>query len=78
MRQLSSSEVYCNAWLSVRVGFDVYLATDLRTGETSREDSEQDMQLRSVTEGESRRMVLAGDVVEGATLAAYSLLLPSR
>ena len=59
-------------------GCDVYLATDLVPGEVSREDSEQDMRHRAVTEDEFRRMVRAGDVVDGATLAAYSLLLLSR
>ena len=59
-------------------GFDVYLATDLVPGEASREHSEQDMQHRAVSEDEFRRMVRAGDVVDGATLAAYSLLLLSR
>lgn len=59
-------------------GVDVYLATDLRPGEVSREESEQDMQHRAVSEDEFRRMVRAGDVVDGATLAAYSLLLLSR
>lgn len=36
------------------------------------------MQHRAVTEEEFRQMVRAGDVVDGATLAAYSLLLLDR
>lgn len=56
-------------------GFDVYHATDLSPGEATREASEQDMRHRSVTEQEFREMVRAGDIIDGATVAAYSLLL---
>lgn len=33
------------------------------------------MRHRSVTEQEFREMVRAGDIIDGATVAAYSLLL---
>lgn len=59
-------------------GFDVYLASDLARGEVAREESERDMQHRSVTEQEFRRMIRAGDIVDGASVAAYSLLLLHR
>ena len=59
-------------------GFDVYLATDLQTGAVAREETEQDMDHRAVSEKEFRRMIQAGEVVDGATLAAYSLLLMAR
>jgi 8-oxo-dGTP pyrophosphatase MutT (NUDIX family) len=55
-------------------GFDVYLATDLHHGEVAREPSERDMRHRSVTEREFQRMVRGGDIVDGASLAAYTLL----
>lgn len=54
-------------------GFTVWLAEDLTVGPTEREDSEQDMEHRHVTEPEFRQMVANGDVVDAATLAAYSL-----
>jgi len=59
-------------------GFDVYLATDLRTGAVAREETEQDMVHRDVSEKEFRRMIQTGEVVDGATVAAYSLLLMDR
>jgi len=55
-------------------GFDVYLATDLQTGAVAREQTEQDMVHRAVSEQEFRRMIQIGEVVDGGTLAAYSLL----
>lgn len=59
-------------------GFNVYLATDLQHGEVAREQSESDMQHRLVSDHEFRRMVRTGDVVDGASLAAYALLQLQR
>jgi 8-oxo-dGTP pyrophosphatase MutT (NUDIX family) len=59
-------------------GFDVYLATDLQPGAVAREETEQDMVHRSVSEKEFRRMIQVGEIVDGASLAAYSLLLMER
>ena len=59
-------------------GFDVYLASDLQTGAVDREVTEQDMVHRAVSEKEFRQMIQTGEVVDGATLAAYSLLLMDR
>jgi len=59
-------------------GFDVYLATDLQIGAVAREETEQDMVHRAVSEKEFRRMIQTSEVVDGATLAAYSLLLMAR
>ncbi len=56
-------------------GFDVYLAEGLRTGPADRETSEQDMRSARVSDDEFRRMVREGQVVDGATVAAYGLLL---
>ncbi len=56
-------------------GFDVYLATGLRTGPPGREPSERDMQHRYVPEHEFRQMITQGDIVDGPTVAAYGLLL---
>lgn len=55
-------------------GFDVFLATGLRQGSVERETTEQDMRHRRVTDADFRRMVRERAVVDGATLAAYSLL----
>ncbi|MGB8022265.1 MAG: NUDIX hydrolase [Candidatus Nanopelagicales bacterium] len=54
-------------------GFTVWLAEDLTSGPTGREDSEQDMDHRHVAEPEFRQMVANGDIVDAATLAAFSL-----
>jgi 8-oxo-dGTP pyrophosphatase MutT (NUDIX family) len=59
-------------------GFDVFLATDLRTGAVAREATEQDMVHRAVSETEFRRMIQIGEVVDSGTLAAYSLLSMDR
>ena len=59
-------------------GFDVWLATGLTQGEVAREATEQDMVCRWVSEPELRRGVREGDVVDGATLAAYALVLLDR
>lgn len=56
-------------------GLDVYLATGLRPGPTSREPTEQDMRHRRVSDAQFRAMVAAGDVVDAPSIAAYGLLL---
>ena len=56
-------------------GFDVYLATGLRPGAPSREATEDDMQHQRVTEQEFRALIARGEIVDGATVAAYGLLL---
>jgi 8-oxo-dGTP pyrophosphatase MutT (NUDIX family) len=53
----------------------VYLATDLREGPVSREDSEQDMQARWFTIAEFEEMIRRSEVVDAQTLAAYLLML---
>jgi hypothetical protein len=52
---------------------DVWLATDLEEGETSREVTEQDMVHRFVTDAELEALVRAGDLVDGGSLAALAL-----
>ncbi len=56
-------------------GFDVYLASGLRTGPPDREPSERDMRHRHVSEHEFRDLIARGDIVDGPTVAAYGLLL---
>jgi len=55
-------------------GFDVFLATNLVVGEPRREHSERDMVHRFVTDGQLATMVRTGEIVDGATIAAYALL----
>ena len=56
-------------------GLDVWLATALVAGPPQREASEQDMRSRRVSDGELRRMVQAGELVDAASLAAYALCM---
>ncbi len=56
-------------------GFDVFLATGLVVGEPDREQTEQDMVHRFVTDVELATMVRTGEVVDAASIAAYALLL---
>jgi 8-oxo-dGTP pyrophosphatase MutT (NUDIX family) len=55
-------------------GFHVFLATDLRPGETAREIEEQDMRQRFVTRAEFKRLIRDGHITDDSTLAAYALL----
>ena len=59
-------------------GFDVYLARGLTQGTPDRETTEQDMRHALVEEAEVERMILTGEVVDAATVAAYGLLLLHR
>jgi 8-oxo-dGDP phosphatase len=53
---------------------DVYLATDLTTGEPDRDPEEQDMRQRWFARADVERMIRDGEIVDGATLAAFALL----
>ncbi|MBN3933100.1 NUDIX hydrolase [Streptomyces verrucosisporus] len=54
--------------------FTVFLATGLSTGPPRREHEEQDMRHRWVPRAEFERMILAGEIRDDSTLAAYLLL----
>jgi 8-oxo-dGTP pyrophosphatase MutT (NUDIX family) len=56
-------------------GFDVFLATELTSGPTAREASEQDMRQAWVSRADFEGLVRAGRVTDDSTLAAYALLL---
>jgi 8-oxo-dGTP pyrophosphatase MutT (NUDIX family) len=56
-------------------GFDVWLATGLTAGRVDRELSEQDMTSRWVSDVEMADLVRNGEIVDAASLAAWSLLL---
>ncbi|SNR61086.1 NUDIX domain-containing protein [Blastococcus mobilis] len=58
--------------------FDVWLATDLRSGPTAREITEADMQQALVPEADLRQMIREGRITDSPSLAAYSLLLLDR
>lgn len=55
-------------------GLDVWLAEDLQPGEQRLEPSEQDLEVRRVTVAELERMILAGELKDGPSVAAYGLL----
>jgi 8-oxo-dGTP pyrophosphatase MutT (NUDIX family) len=56
-------------------GFDVWLATDLQPGPSRRENGEQDMRTQRVSRTSWEAMVRSGEVKDGASIAAYGLLL---
>ncbi|MFB9316576.1 NUDIX hydrolase [Cryptosporangium minutisporangium] len=53
--------------------FDVYLATDLIPGETSREASEQDMRQTWVSAEDFEKMIRSGEVRDAHSIAAWGL-----
>jgi 8-oxo-dGTP pyrophosphatase MutT (NUDIX family) len=65
----------CTAYGFCSQGYDVWLATGLHEGDHAREATEQDMRQLRVPREEFERLIRAGEVIDGATLAAYSLLL---
>ncbi len=56
-------------------GFDVYLATGLTAGLPERELTERDMRHRHVSEDDLRQLIRTGQIIDGASVAAYGLLL---
>ncbi len=56
----------------------IFLATDLRQGETQREASEQDMICRGFTLQELEAMIADGTLREAMTIAAFGLLRVKR
>jgi 8-oxo-dGTP pyrophosphatase MutT (NUDIX family) len=58
--------------------FDVWLATGLTPGPTSREASEADMRHAFVAESELRAMIRDGRFTDSPSLAGYALLLLDR
>ena len=55
-------------------GYDVWLATELEHGEASPEAEEVDMTTRRVTVAEFEAMVRAGEMTDGASVAAWALV----
>jgi 8-oxo-dGDP phosphatase len=66
--------LHCSHGMSGQ-GCNVFLATDLRQGETRREHEEQDMRQAWVSRDGFERMVADGVITDDATLAAYALLM---
>jgi 8-oxo-dGTP pyrophosphatase MutT (NUDIX family) len=56
-------------------GFDVYLATGLTAGRPDRELTERDMRQQRFSDAELRQLIASGQIVDGASVAAYGLLL---
>ena len=59
-------------------GSDLYLATELTPGPPEREITEQDMVHQWFSEEDFRRMIREGEIVDAATIAAYTYLLLDR
>lgn len=53
----------------------VFLATDLREGDPDREHEEQDMRSAWFTRDQVEAMILAGEITDAQTVAAYAQLL---
>ena len=54
-------------------GFDVWLATELAPGDAAPEDEEVGMTTRQVTGEELDALILAGEVTDGSSVAAWAL-----
>ena len=54
-------------------GFDVFLATGLTAGSPNREETERDMIHRFVTDAELQDLIRRGEVVDAASLSAFTL-----
>jgi 8-oxo-dGTP pyrophosphatase MutT (NUDIX family) len=54
-------------------GCDVFLATDLRPGPAAPDPEESDLRHQWFPRSEFERMIVAGGIRDGATLAAYTL-----
>ena len=59
-------------------GCDLYLATGLTVGEPDREDTEQDMVHAWFSEADFLRMIQHGEIVDAATIAAYTFVVLDR
>ncbi len=59
---------YCD-----QVGY-VFLATKLRNGQVIHSGAEKGMQIKKVTTKEFEEMIRKGEIKDGPTLSAYSLL----
>jgi ADP-ribose pyrophosphatase len=57
---------------------DLYLATGLTPGTPEREITEQDMVHSWFSEDDFRRMIREGDIVDAATIAAYTYVVLDR
>jgi 8-oxo-dGTP pyrophosphatase MutT (NUDIX family) len=52
----------------------VFLATDISEGDTDREETEEDMEIKKVSLEEIRRMIKSGEIKDGPTITALSML----
>jgi len=59
-------------------GCDLYLATSLTEGAPERESTEQDMVHRWFSEADFVRMIREGEIVDAATIAAYTYVVLDR
>lgn len=52
----------------------IFLATDLNVGVNEPEESEEGMKLKRVTLDELQKLIAAGEVTDGPTIAAYGII----
>ena len=55
-------------------GFDAFVTTDLATGTTRRDATEQTMRSRTVSIGELEAMILSGELRDAPSVAAWGLV----
>ena len=56
----------------------VFLATNLSSGKTNRDESEKGMEIKKVTQKELEEMIRMGVIKDGPTISAYALLKLSK
>jgi hypothetical protein len=56
-------------------GFHIFRATGLTPGARAPENEEQDLVVRRVRVAEFKRLVLAGEIKDAASISAWALLL---
>jgi 8-oxo-dGDP phosphatase len=66
--------LHCSHGTSVQ-GFNIFIATDLRTGIAEREHEEQDMRQAWVSRATFEQMITDGAITDDASIAAYALLM---
>jgi 8-oxo-dGTP pyrophosphatase MutT (NUDIX family) len=80
---LSAGRIERIGYFAIAPGFtsqrcDVFLATDLTSGEPDRDPEEQGMKQAWFPRAELERMLRIGEIVDGTTLAAYTQLALHR
>ncbi len=62
------------AFATINQGYNIFLATDLTSGEVAREREEQDMITRAFSIAEFEEMLTDGSITDATTVACFGLL----